>query len=326
MLNDAVNQSQQTDLPKDLAFLTEQLSHLTDEFPFEVVSKIIEQSEFATLNLFDLLNYALDNHSNDLAEDYIGHIYAIYLLSQFREQSALPLLLEIACLPEQTLEHLFGECIDEDLHRFIASTFNGDLALIKNIIESETTHKTARNAALKSLAVLAINKQINNKEFIEYLETLFSHNIFISDREAFAELVHVCYDIEPIHFYQQIKGAIVANKIDSALITLEFFEKQIASVKTGDVVINPYGEYDLINDTIKEMSNWHCFKNDAELEIKENSESHEHNQEHTHSHEHHHHDGCCGSAQQPIVRDDSKVGRNDPCACGSGKKYKKCCL
>jgi hypothetical protein len=28
---------------------------------------------------------------------------------------------------------------------------------------------------------------------------------------------------------------------------------------------------------------------------------------------------------QQIVRDDSKVGRNDPCPCGSGKKYKKCC-
>jgi len=27
-----------------------------------------------------------------------------------------------------------------------------------------------------------------------------------------------------------------------------------------------------------------------------------------------------------IVRDFSKVGRNDPCPCGSGKKYKKCCL
>jgi preprotein translocase subunit SecA len=22
---------------------------------------------------------------------------------------------------------------------------------------------------------------------------------------------------------------------------------------------------------------------------------------------------------------DKKVGRNDPCPCGSGKKYKKCC-
>lgn len=28
--------------------------------------------------------------------------------------------------------------------------------------------------------------------------------------------------------------------------------------------------------------------------------------------------------QQPIVAE-KKVGRNDPCPCGSGKKYKKCC-
>jgi hypothetical protein len=27
----------------------------------------------------------------------------------------------------------------------------------------------------------------------------------------------------------------------------------------------------------------------------------------------------------PIIRDAPKVGRNDPCPCGSGKKYKKCC-
>lgn len=26
-----------------------------------------------------------------------------------------------------------------------------------------------------------------------------------------------------------------------------------------------------------------------------------------------------------VVRDQPKVGRNDPCPCGSGKKYKKCC-
>jgi hypothetical protein len=32
-----------------------------------------------------------------------------------------------------------------------------------------------------------------------------------------------------------------------------------------------------------------------------------------------------GSAPtQPVVRAEDKVGRNDPCPCGSGKKYKKC--
>ncbi len=28
---------------------------------------------------------------------------------------------------------------------------------------------------------------------------------------------------------------------------------------------------------------------------------------------------------KPVTREDDKVGRNDPCPCGSGKKYKKCC-
>jgi SEC-C motif-containing protein len=30
-------------------------------------------------------------------------------------------------------------------------------------------------------------------------------------------------------------------------------------------------------------------------------------------------------APQQVVRSSPKVGRNDPCPCGSGKKYKKCC-
>ena len=29
--------------------------------------------------------------------------------------------------------------------------------------------------------------------------------------------------------------------------------------------------------------------------------------------------------QETIHRDAPKVGRNDPCPCGSGKKYKNCC-
>ncbi|HHX66152.1 MAG TPA: hypothetical protein GX702_14840, partial [Chloroflexi bacterium] len=34
--------------------------------------------------------------------------------------------------------------------------------------------------------------------------------------------------------------------------------------------------------------------------------------------------GAAGSTAEP--RRTRKVGRNDPCPCGSGKKYKNCCL
>jgi preprotein translocase subunit SecA len=32
-----------------------------------------------------------------------------------------------------------------------------------------------------------------------------------------------------------------------------------------------------------------------------------------------------GKKEKPVIRHGAKVGRNDPCPCGSGKKYKKCC-
>ena len=31
-----------------------------------------------------------------------------------------------------------------------------------------------------------------------------------------------------------------------------------------------------------------------------------------------------GAIREPVRREEAKVGRNDPCPCGSGRKYKKC--
>ena len=41
--------------------------------------------------------------------------------------------------------------------------------------------------------------------------------------------------------------------------------------------------------------------------------------------------GLPGAEEEPLpppvkpIHTDTNVGRNDPCPCGSGKKYKKCC-
>jgi len=40
---------------------------------------------------------------------------------------------------------------------------------------------------------------------------------------------------------------------------------------------------------------------------------------------HGHHHGMAHVKQEPVVHQVPKLGRNDPCFCGSGKKFKKCC-
>ena len=36
-------------------------------------------------------------------------------------------------------------------------------------------------------------------------------------------------------------------------------------------------------------------------------------------------DTSCCPPKTPITLDIPKVGRNDPCICGNGRKFKKCC-
>lgn len=57
----------------------------------------------------------------------------------------------------------------------------------------------------------------------------------------------------------------------------------------------------------------------SESELAEEG-GHVHGPHCSHGHHHHHHE-----PQAPMKREAPKVGRNDPCVCGSGKKYKKCC-
>ena len=61
-------------------------------------------------------------------------------------------------------------------------------------------------------------------------------------------------------------------------------------------------------------------------------EPHVHGPDCNHDHDHDHHDHghvhgphCNHGPQEPVRNPLKEVGRNDPCPCGSGKKYKKCC-
>jgi len=56
------------------------------------------------------------------------------------------------------------------------------------------------------------------------------------------------------------------------------------------------------------------------------SHNHDHGDDCGCGHDHHHHGHHHHAPGVTYQRSAPKVGRNDACPCGSGKKYKKCCL
>ena len=61
-----------------------------------------------------------------------------------------------------------------------------------------------------------------------------------------------------------------------------------------------------------------------------NQQAHVHGPHCNHDHDHHDHQPhvhgphCNHDHQEPVRNPLKDVGRNDPCPCGSGQKYKKC--
>lgn len=78
----------------------------------------------------------------------------------------------------------------------------------------------------------------------------------------------------------------------------------IAKYKTQGKVL----EHHEVSTFRKEGNRWYFV--DGESHVHEEGKGHEHH---------------AAEPKQPVRREAPKVGRNDPCTCGSGKKFKKCC-
>ena len=283
---------------------TKELLYLKTPFPIKVVEAAINQREEISPLLLEILDQAIKNEE-ELPENYMGTIFASYLLSQFREKKAFPLFVQIAELPERKIDDLIGaDGITVSMHKFLASTYNGNLQELRNLIEQKPVNEWSKVAALKAIILLTNEKIIEKEEAFQYLNSLFTNPIFSKNKMLMAELVCSCCDISLKSFYDNIKSAFDNQMVSEEIITMKKVDSDLSKPQ------KQYGKVyyeQLIKDTVEELQGWYCFKNT--LEQKEEEEK---LKEFFHS-----------------IKNQSegrKTGRNDPCHCGSGKKFKKCCL
>ncbi len=118
-----------------------------------------------------------------------------------------------------------------------------------------------------------------------------------------------------------------ADEVDS-WVKLEVINAPTPDADQGNVEFAAYfmyeGEQQRIHENsqfVKQNGQWFYAGHEHQCD------SHDHDHDHQHD-DHHVHDEHCGHhhhTHEPYVADE-KIGRNDPCPCGSGKKYKKCCI
>ena len=304
----------------ELRQILAELEYHRGPFPRQALADAVDNREAVIPELLSALERSIKSFA-DITDrpDYMLHLYAMYLLAQFREPRAYPLIVQFFSIPGSAEIDVTGDIVTEDLGRILASVSCGDDSLIKSLIENENQNEYVRDAALRALVTLVACDEKPREEVIGYFHELFNGGIRREFSHVWDGLVSASTDLYPEELYHDIEQCYRDDLVEPFFISLDDAQRALDLGKDEALrQLRSRRSYTLITDTTREMEWWACFKPQGKPERKPKMKGPKFGKlklPAIAARQHH---------EEPIRS--QKIGRNEPCPCGSGKKYKKCCL
>ncbi|MEA5508079.1 DUF1186 domain-containing protein [Halotia wernerae UHCC 0503] len=239
-----------------------ELENNTGTFPRLALERAIEEREAIT----PILLSTLESWSNNLEElsekdDYILHIYALYVLAQFRETLAYPLIVKFFSVPGEIALDVTGDVVTEDLGRILASVSQANIKPIKQLIENSKVNEYIRGAALESLLVLVVQAVISREQVIQYYAELFSSTGKEESDYIWTKLVIHSAKLCAVELKEEIDRAFEEDLVEQFFISKKNVNDDLqvgTEAALNKLRQNP--RYSLIEDVISEMEDWACFQ------------------------------------------------------------------
>jgi hypothetical protein len=303
--------------------ILKQLEFNTGAFPRQALEQAMSQPEQITPALLEILEYA-HTHLDQIAhqENYMAHIYAMFLLSQFREPRAYPLIADFFSKAGEAVYDLTGDVLTEDLARFLASVCAGDTRRIAQLVEDPQADEYVRGSALEAWVILVTQGIRARDDVLRYYQDLFHGKLPRTPSHVWGVLVNCSADLHLIELQADIQQAFADGLVNDSFVDPQWVERRFAMQPAEifqELRQDPHNQ--LIENVVKEMEWWASFQSPPPPLEKPKEPSSKPVQ-------------APPKEMLPALpkalptlppTTTVKVGRNDPCPCGSGKKYKKCC-
>ena len=290
--------------------ILETLDGYAGPFPVHLVAECIARREETTPLLLQILaRLADDPEAWPDYEDRMAHIYALYMLALFREKRAYPLMVRIFSEPGEEILELTGDAVLNNGTQMLASVFDGDLSGIKALIENEHANPYMRSIAMEALVKLVAAGRLTRAEVVEYFLGLF-RTMERTPGYQWDSLAMVCTDLWPSEFMDELRLLFDEGLVDDSGLEWDDITQALAQGLAACLhQSSRRGAY--ITDLAQDMGWMQAFNNDRRRQTANKPAS-----------------PVSASKTVPSTARSAttpKVGRNDPCPCGSGKKLKECC-
>ena len=285
-------------------------------FPENAVRNARKYRDLMTPRLIQVLEETTATAKSGGTVEGNAHLFAVCLLTEFEAEDAFPAIREIFSLPGELPFDLFGdfvtECFAGILGRFTADRPD----VLDEIIGDTALNEYVRWEAAQTYIYLVRDGRMEQAEavrrlgrnicrLIEQGETEIA-DFLVSELENLATEETTVAVIEA--FSSNPKEAVsgISKIIETAVATTEIWpdEGLRRCPATG------------IEDTIEELRSWPCFQEEEPPQRAKRRRS---------PPPPHFFEDRSSAVPVNTIVNAPRVGRNQPCPCGSGKKYKKCC-
>lgn len=240
----------------DIAHILEELSYGMGELPREALEAAIAQKKQITPFLLAILEDAIQRIHEIVEDDnYEGHLYAMYLLAQFREPLAFPYIIRLFSFPGEIPHLIAGDMLTEDLSRILASVANKNIAPLKELIENPLINEYVRAACQMSLVIMVGCGFLSRTWVINYFKSLYEGKLERTHSFVWDSLVMCSCALHPEELVHHIRKAFDDLLIDTAFITINEVLAILAKEKQSHL-FSLFQSTELIDDTVSEMEKW----------------------------------------------------------------------
>lgn len=243
----------------------------------------------------------------DLDGDFQLHFYALFLLGQFQDKAAFQKITELVSLPPDVVDYLIGDTITSGLSDILYNTYDGNLTQLKQMVADTKIDEFVRADALEVMGQLYLDGEISETDWKSFLaQTIHDAKGYDHVCNKIADLICRCHFVDMLPeirymFDHDLMDEGYLGDYDSCVdLMFKYDEEEISFCKKSMNAAEYLKSWAMFTDgdtKTPDMS-----KKDLEKMLR-----------------------AMERTLNPPIRK-QKIGRNDPCPCGSGKKYKFCCM
>ncbi len=286
--------------------INEALAYVDGAYPAEAVIEARAHWPEVREKFLGELSHAVADPDDVIVDGNALSIYAIFLAAEKRDVAFASAMLDLLVLPIGKINDLIGESLTDGMGRCLGSVWHGDDAPIRALAMDESRDIYVRLAAIDALIVRAIEGDAASNKVAEFIFSLTQQVAVVlrnlpksmpkrDPRNDYADffnmLVSLLSELGAPQYWPAVEQWNRDGLIDPGQEDLTSLRETMFA-SDEDRLARMHKPY-YIRDTVEEMSGWACFNRPEPPET--------------------------------YVRFQPKVGRNDPCPCESGKKFKKCC-